>query len=392
MTTAQAFLSTLTSHPVLAEAVAEIAGSILDNPLSQDSLTSSQLLITSSPCPPSELEWKCRTIAQLLGIEEVYGFTSMAPVGIRQFNETTDGLSAILIPKNTLSIEYVPGTDKDTRSITEHIHAISPDHDIFILADPSLQSSRWCLSHTGNEHSKRTINGVFLSGKYQDAGTIFFANSTASIGGALILKALDGRRLLPFLSSGVRAIGTRYTLTSSEDKTIRSIASASPLDTISQLVRSELDNEDIDAIGEGRLVVCTTHEEFDSQAHRLQRSIYRIENVDSAKGWMHLSGNVETGSTIEFAIRDARVAELELLRIRKELNFGSKSPLGAIFVFPSLTRGQLLHGYSNFEPSILSDDREKISIFGTGIHSAFTCGFGSLYISEETTVVLPMTG
>jgi small ligand-binding sensory domain FIST len=178
--------------------------------------------------------------------------------------------------------------------------------------------------------------------------TALLVNGEAIFDGAAVLGIGGPFDVLPAVSHGCAPIGQPWTITSVEGDWIESIAGRPALELIEETLIA-IPADQIDRIRRNLLVGLAT-DEYRSEFQRGDFLIRTIAGVDQPTGAIAIGARSRVGQTVQFQMRDAATADLDLGyaldRLRQRAN--GSAPI-ALLAFAGQERGSAFFGSAHHD-------------------------------------------
>ena len=234
-----------------------------------------------------------------------------------------------------------------------------------ICADSFTCQPEKLLNALNHTYPGRPIIGSLASGG-QDAGehTLFFNDSILSEGAVGV--AFSGNIAMDaVVSPGCRPIGKPYVITCSEENLILELGGRQALEVLHEALFA-LPEEDRDLAQRGSIVVGVVIDEVGRRHFGPTDFLIRqIVGLDPNNGALAVADELKPGRTIQFHLRDADTARVELRRLMARQHEGSAGvpPAGAL-IFNCLSRGRAFYGNAHHDLKTIHTFNGKLPVGG----------------------------
>ncbi len=193
----------------------------------------------------------------------------------------------------------------------QHLGATPDDvTGIIILADPFLVDTEALVAGVGAAYPATPIVGGLASPGPLDRKTWTFLNGETFMNGAVGLAIGGDYELLALVSQGCEPIGEPWTITGAQDHWIESIANRPAAEIVIHTLNA-LPAEERDRARQNLLVGLAV-DEYRQAFRRGDFLIRNLIGIDRTTGAIALGTITRLGQTIQFQVRDAATANLDL--------------------------------------------------------------------------------
>lgn len=223
----------------------------------------------------------------------------------------------------------------------------------FVIAEPFRIDVQTVLKGLTSLYPGSSIMGGLASGMRRDGqACVFFDDQVYDEGGVAL--AIGGPyHLAPFVSQGCEPVGEAWTVTATDRNTILTIANRPALDVLRSSVASLPEQEWEGA--HGNLVVGFAVDECRDAFQRGDFVIRGLLGIDSERRTLVVGGMPRVGQTIQFHIRDARTADVDLHQMLVEARAHALTGVPVAGVLCTCVgRGTRLFGTPNHDPAAVS--------------------------------------
>ncbi len=199
-----------------------------------------------------------------------------------------------------------------------------------VFADPFRLDGEGLITALGAAYPGRPVLGGLASAGPLDRRSWVFLNGDVYPDGGVGL-AIGGRYgILPLVSQGCEPIGAPWTITGVQDHWIGSISNRPAVDVLIETVRQL--PEDIQARAQRNLVVGLAADEYRHDFARGDFLIRNLAGIDRGSGAIAVGALPRLGQTIQFQMRDAATADLDLNRLldRARSRLAGRPPIAAV--------------------------------------------------------------
>ena len=179
-----------------------------------------------------------------------------------------------------------------------------------LFAEPYRIDVQAVIQGIEHLHPGATIVGGLSSGNTQERQTAIFFDDHVYDEGGVALAIGGPYRLLPFVSQGCGPIGETWTITQTDRNALLAISNRPVLDVLHDTLASLPESRRQQAMS--RLVVGFAADEYRDEFHRGDFVVRGVIGIDQERGAIVIGGMPRVGQTIQFHLRDARAADVDL--------------------------------------------------------------------------------
>ncbi len=335
------YAAAVSQHPDAAVAVAEVIGQSLERIGGQPGLA----VLFISGTHAGQTPRIARAVQQGLSPTVLLGCTAGGTLANRQ--EIEEGPSIVLF---TAQIDGARPLRLDNPRLPDDLPIGS---SVVMMGDPfSFDAATLAAS----VRPDLTVVGGLASASPRPGGNHLILDGATFTSGAVAVVLpvdVDARAVV---ATGCRPVGDPMVVTDAEDNRIRSLAGRPALERLARLL-SSADEAGADRIRRGVHlgVVFDEHREEFGAGDFLIRSIV---GADKAAGALVVSDIVPIGTTVQFQIRDAEAASVDLEDRLSDLS------AGAALAFTCNGRGSHLFGLTGHDADHLVDGLATMAVAG----------------------------
>lgn len=339
------FAAALSQHPVLATAVGEVAGEVLERLGPAPDLA----LLFVTPPHAGGLEDAASALRQILQPGTLAGCAAISVVGTAKEVERSAAVSlwagrfGPVVPVRLTAVRTVEGVDID--GWPDNVD-FEPEA-LVLLADPfSFPVDALYTDLAASHPGLRVIGGNASAAVGPGGNRLVLGDAihTAGAVGALVGPGVD---IETVVSQGCRPIGRPYIVTRSERNYIVELAGNPALERLVEMTEG-MSEADIDLIDSGLHI----GQVIDERKLDFERGDFLVRNVlggDQANGAIAVDDLVPVGATVQFHVRDAVTADEDL----NQLLAGRRAD--AALVFTCNGRGVHLFGVPDHDAGVLDE-------------------------------------
>ncbi len=179
-----------------------------------------------------------------------------------------------------------------------------------LFAEPYRIDVQAVIQGVEQIHPGAAIVGGLSSGNTQERQTAIFFDDQVYDEGGVALAIGGPYRLLPFVSQGCGPIGETWTITETDRNALLAISNRPVLDVLRDTLASFPEPRRQQAMS--RLVVGFAADEYRDEFHRGDFVVRGVIGIDQERGAIIVGGMPRVGQTIQFHLRDARAADVDL--------------------------------------------------------------------------------
>lgn len=181
---------------------------------------------------------------------------------------------------------------------------------ILVVSDPFSADPRRFLGEVAESHPGVPVIGGLASGGDAPGTNRLLVDGRIESDGVVGLALAGDVEVVPVVSQGCRPVGERYVVTRGGANVMHTLRGSPALDVLKEMAL-QLPAEDRHLLHDG-LFVGQAVDEYCRSFGRGDFLIRGILGADSATGSIAIGGDVRTGTTIQFHVRDAASADEDL--------------------------------------------------------------------------------
>lgn len=179
-----------------------------------------------------------------------------------------------------------------------------------LIAEPYRIDVQAVIQGVEHLHPGAVIIGGLASGNAQDRRSWVFFDDQIYDEGGVALGIGGPYQLLPFVSQGCGPIGETWTITETDRNALLAISNRPVLDVLRDTLASLPNSQRQHA--KPRLVVGFAVDEYRDEYHRGDFVVRGVIGIDHQRGAIMVGGMPRVGQTIQFHLREARTADVDL--------------------------------------------------------------------------------
>jgi len=179
-----------------------------------------------------------------------------------------------------------------------------------LFAEPYRIDVQAVIQGVEQIHPGAAIVGGLSSGNIQERQTAIFFDDQVYDEGGVALAIGGPYQILPFVSQGCGPIGETWTITDTDRNALLTISNRPVLDVLSDTLAPLPEPRRQRAMS--RLVVGFAADEYRDEFHRGDFVVRGVIGIDQQRGAIIVGGMPRVGQTIQFHLRDARAADVDL--------------------------------------------------------------------------------
>jgi small ligand-binding sensory domain FIST len=222
-----------------------------------------------------------------------------------------------------------------------------------VFASPAGVNGDAFAATLGRAYPGRAILGGFASPGPRDRETRVFVNGEILADGAVGLAIGGSYDLIPLVSQGCEPIGEPWTVTGVQDHWIETISNRPAL----ELIIETLNNlpELIRIRAQRNLLLGFAINEYQHHFERGDFLVRNIAGIDRRRGAIAVGNSPRLGQTIQFQMRDATTADLDLALMLSDLkrDLSEEQPVAALLCSCN-GRGVNLFGASHHDAAAIN--------------------------------------
>lgn len=267
----------------------------------------------------------------------VIGCSAIGVIGMDREVERTSGVSllALSLPQHALSAARITqgmlDAAPDGDGLAQRIGI--PKSDVggwLVFADPYRIDGDAMITALSGAYPGTTILGGFASPGPSDRRTWVFLNGECYTEGGVALGIGGGFEIVPVVSQGCDPIGEPWTVTSVQSHWIETISNRPALQILVETLNALPD--DIRERAKRNLLIGVAADEYRHEFLRGDFLVRNLVGIDQASGAIAIGAVPRVGQTVQFQMRDAATADLDLnlLLEQAKLTLNGRRPVAGI--------------------------------------------------------------
>lgn len=351
------FAAALSEHPVAADAVGEVLGSIVE----QQGVEPDFVVVFASAAHVEFLGEISSAVRTVLRPGVLLGSSAGSVLGGAHEAEDVPALSLFAAwgtPARPLRLDAGPVHDDGTGPavMIRGVPAdLAPDSTILLLADPFSFPTEGFLGQLAAARSDLRVVGGLASASERPGGNALVLDDEVHHDGAVGI-VLSGARVQPVVSQGCRPVGEPMVVTRAEGNYLVELAGQPALDRLTTLA-TELPPDDRALLAQGvhlGVVIDESRPDFD----RGDFLVRAVLGADKAKGVLAVGAAVPVGTTVQFHVRDALSADEDLRAVLSGVGGD------AALVFTCNGRGERLFRVPDHDAEVVTDALDSTAVAG----------------------------
>jgi len=235
-----------------------------------------------------------------------------------------------------------------------------------VLGDPFRLDVQLLLDGLGTLYPAIPVVGGLTSSHRDERRGWVFIDDHVYDEGAVALAIGGPYRVLPVVSHGCEPIGETWTVTATDRNVLHAISNRPALDVLADTLQTVPAHRRQHA--RDNLVVGFAADEYRDEFHRGDYLVRGVIGVDEEHGSMTIGGIPRLGQTIQFQVRDADVADIDLEQALTE----ARAILGvrrlvAGLLFTCTSRGETLFGLPNHDAAAIQAAFAGLPVAGASV-------------------------
>jgi small ligand-binding sensory domain FIST len=338
------FGAALSEHPVLAYAVGETTGALLEQVGEEPDLA----LLFVTPPHAGALEDAAATVAELLRPRALLGCAAESVLGTGREVEGTPAVSLWAGRVGPVALVELEGREAPPVGWPAKV-GFDPEL-LVLLADPFSFGIESFLEWLGAAHPRLPVVGGMASAARGPGGNRLVAGSRVRTDGAVGALLGASAPVDTVVSQGCRPIGHPLVVTRSEGTVVAELAGRPALERLLELAESGvLSERDLLLVNRGGLHLGRV---IDERKEHFGAGDFLVRNVvgaDRSSGAIAVNDVVDVGTTVQYQLRDADAADADL----RALLAGRSAE--AALVFTCNGRGTRLFGERDHDAGVLCE-------------------------------------
>lgn len=221
------------------------------------------------------------------------------------------------------------------------------------VADPRRLDGNDLIAALGGAYPGTPIVGGFASPGPASGRTALFLNGELYPDGAVVLAIGGAYELLPVVSQGSDPIGETWTITSAQAHWIETISNRPAAQVLAETLNGL--PEELRSSARRNLLIGLAADEYRTEYLRGDFLVRNLAGIDQGSGAIAVGAAPRIGQTIQFQMRDAATADLDLTLHLEEakLRLGRRTPAAGL-LFTCNGRGEALFGRPHHDALAIS--------------------------------------
>ena len=340
------FAAALSQHPITAHAVGEVAGQLLEH-LGEDP-DLALLFMTSGHA--GALEDAAAAVRAVLRPATLVGCAAASVIGGAREVEDEPGVSLWAGRFGAVAPVQLTAFRADGEIVIEGWPDPLPfePQALVLIADPFSFPAEECFAHVADRWPGLPVIGGLASAARGPGGNRLAVDGDVVTHGAVGAFLGPGLELTTVVSQGCRPIGRPYVVTRAEPGTIYELAGIAALSRLEQMAEANMTEDEVELFNRAPHV----GQVIDERKDEFGRGDFLVRNVtgaDRATGAVRIGADIETGTTVQFHVRDAATADEDL----RSMMAGHSAD--AALLFTCNGRGTYLFGSRDHDAGVVSD-------------------------------------
>lgn len=348
------YAAALSEHPLPTHAIGEVVGAVLEG-LGGVAPDLAVLFVTRPHL--GVLEDMAASVRTMLAPGVLLASTAVSVIGGREEAEEVPAVSlwaGHTGPARPLAlVDVAAGDGVVVTGLTPG--ALESGGTLVLLADPTFPLDPF-LADLAERHPDLAVVGGVASAAFGPGANRLVLDDRILDHGAVGVVLGPGQTAGAVVSQGCAPVGQPFTVTRAEGNMVHEIAGRPALERVQQLIEGMSDAERSKAakgLHVGRVI----------DEHRLEfdRGDFLIRNVlgaDRENGAVAIGDEVSVGDTIQFQVRDAQSADVDLRLLLDDRR------AGAALVFTCNGRGSHLFGDPHHDARVVSESLGTTAVGG----------------------------
>lgn len=243
---------------------------------------------------------------------------------------------------------------------------IQPDdvNAFLLFADPFQTDSEKLIDLLSGAYPHAPVLGGLASGNFEERCAYIFCNDEIYENGAVALAVGGEYTIFPVLSQGCEPIGEPWTITKVHNKNLITTISNRPAFALLVDTLEDLDPE-LQRRARRNLLVGLAADEYSPTLERGTFLIRQLIGIDRHTGALAIGAMPRQGQTIQFQMRDATTADLDLreLLILAKVELAGRQPVAAILCTCN-GRGLNLFGEPHHDARLIEQEFGALPVAG----------------------------
>jgi small ligand-binding sensory domain FIST len=243
---------------------------------------------------------------------------------------------------------------------------LSPDdvNALLVFADPFHMDCETLVNNLSLAYPDASVQGGLASNDIVNRHTYVFYNEEVYDEGGVGLAIGGSYTVLPLVSQGCEPIGEPWTITHVQDNgMIATISNRSAYDLLVETFKDL--TPELQRLAQRNLFVGLAADEYRDRFERGSFLIRQLIGVDRRNGALAIGALPRTGQTIQFQVRDASTADLDLkeLLIQARAKLGDQQPVAGILCTCN-GRGEGMFGVPDHDAGAIAQAFDSLPLTG----------------------------
>lgn len=342
------YASAISEHPVAAQAVGELAGSILEQ---LDGNRADLVVAFVSPHFGGATEDIGGVLHAVLRPRALIGSTNAAVIGVGREVEGTPAIAVWAAAFSSTTVRTIrldiDQYDDGSALLGWPADEIDDAHTLLLLADPFTFPVDGVLHALAQSHPDLQVIGGMASAATGPGVNRLIVDHDVADRGAVGVVLGGADRVDAVVSQGCRPVGRPYTVTDVDGNYVCGLGGRSALERL-QEIAAAMPEEEREQLQRGLHVGLVVDEHLVD----FGRGDFLVRNVTGARsddGAIAIGARVEVGQTLQFQVRDAAAADADL---RQTL---AVHDAASALLFTCTGRGARLFGAPNHDAEVVRD-------------------------------------
>ncbi len=262
---------------------------------------------------------------------------------------------------------------------------------ILLLADPFQIDAEAVVAGISAAYPGTPVSGGIASPGPHHRHAWLFLDDIVATAGAVALAIGGGYRLVPIVSQGCEPIGHPWTITGTQHHWILTISNRPALDVLRETLAEQPEGRR--EIAPRNVLAGLAADEYRPEFIRGDFLVRNLVGIDQGTGAIAINAVPRAGQTIQFQIRDAATADLDLSMSLEHgrVKLDRRQPLGGL-LFTCSGRGAQLFGSSHHDALTIGRKLGGIPLAGLFCAAEIGPTGGRSFIHGHTASLALITG
>ena len=305
-----------------------------------------------------------------LGAPVLFGSSSSTVILDDREDETGDqiALLALNLPGGIISTARITNltleNTPDPAAFRKRLNVLPDEVNTWIvLSNPLRFETGQLLALLETAYPDKPVLGGMTSPSQSTRQSMLVLNEEAFADGAILLGIGGAFTMHTFVSHGSDPVGDPWTITGVSGEWIESIGNRPALDVVEETLRNT--PGDLRPMVQSNLLVGFAIDEYRSEFFRSDFIVRSMTGIDQASRSIATGFLPVLGQTIQFQLRDAATADLDLTLCLDgaRLELTGRRPLAAL-MFSNDQRGKLLFGSAHHDAALVRKKFPPVPLLG----------------------------